>query len=90
MLASHASHAGRVFEGKITTIEPPIASETRNIRVQATIANPDKILKPGMFVAATIVLPAKHIEGRAEAPQAGRQGRRRRPGQPAIFAAVAI
>jgi len=50
---------GRTFEGKITTIEPQIATETRNLRVQATIANPDKILKPGMFASTTVVLPDK-------------------------------
>lgn len=53
------AYPGRVFEGKITTIEPQIATDTRNIRVQATIANPEKILKPGMFVTATVVLPDK-------------------------------
>ncbi|WFU45168.1 efflux RND transporter periplasmic adaptor subunit [Bradyrhizobium sp. CB82] len=53
------AYPGRIFEGKITTIEPQIASDTRNIRVQATIANPDKILKPGMFVTTTVVLPDK-------------------------------
>lgn len=51
------AYPGRTFEGKITTIEPQIATDTRNIRVQATIANPDRILKPGMFVTATVVLP---------------------------------
>jgi membrane fusion protein, multidrug efflux system len=51
------AYPGRTFEGKITTIEPQIAIETRNIRVQATIQNPDKILKPGMFATTTIVLP---------------------------------
>ncbi|MGQ0686182.1 efflux RND transporter periplasmic adaptor subunit [Bradyrhizobium sp.] len=50
---------GRTFEGKITTIEPQIATDTRNIRVQATIANPDRILKPGMFASTTVVLPDK-------------------------------
>jgi membrane fusion protein, multidrug efflux system len=53
------AYPGRIFEGKITTIEPQISSDTRNIRVQATIANPEKILKPGMFVTATVVLPDK-------------------------------
>jgi multidrug efflux system membrane fusion protein len=48
---------GRTFDGKITTIEPQIAADTRNIRVQATIANPDRILKPGMFTSTTVVLP---------------------------------
>lgn len=53
------AYPGRSFEGKITTIEPQISPDTRNIRVQATIANPDRILKPGMFVTATVVLPDK-------------------------------
>ncbi|MGB8398797.1 efflux RND transporter periplasmic adaptor subunit [Bradyrhizobium sp.] len=51
------AYPGRTFEGKITTIEPQIATDTRNIRVQATIANPDHILKPGMFATTTVVLP---------------------------------
>jgi multidrug efflux system membrane fusion protein len=53
------AYPGRTFEGKITTIEPQIMADTRNIRVQATIANPDHILKPGMFATATVVLPDK-------------------------------
>src|ERR1700716_2921297 len=53
------AYPGRTFEGKITAIEPQIATDTRNIRVQATIANPEKILKPGMFATTTIVLPDK-------------------------------
>ncbi|MDB5619147.1 efflux RND transporter periplasmic adaptor subunit [Tardiphaga sp.] len=53
------AYPGRKFEGKLTTIEPQIASETRNIRVQATIQNPEGILKPGMFATTTVVLPDK-------------------------------
>src|SRR5260221_7955713 len=53
------AYPGRTFEGKITTIEPQIATDTRNIRVQATIANPDHTLKPGMFATTTVVLPDK-------------------------------
>jgi multidrug efflux system membrane fusion protein len=53
------AYPGRTFEGKITTIEPQISTDTRNIRVQATIANPDNILKPGMFATTTVVLPDK-------------------------------
>jgi multidrug efflux system membrane fusion protein len=53
------AYPGRSFEGKITAIEPQIATDTRNIRVQATIANPDHILKPGMFATTTVVLPDK-------------------------------
>ena len=51
------AYPDRSFEGKITTIEPQIAADTRNIRVQATIQNPDRILKPGMFATTSVVLP---------------------------------
>jgi membrane fusion protein, multidrug efflux system len=53
------AYPGRTFDGKITTIEPQVATDTRNIRVQATLQNPDHILKPGMFATTTVVLPEK-------------------------------
>jgi multidrug efflux system membrane fusion protein len=53
------AYPGKVFEGKITTIEPQINTDTRSIRIQATIGNPDHILKPGMFATTTVVLPDK-------------------------------
>jgi membrane fusion protein, multidrug efflux system len=53
------AYPGRAFEGKITAIEPQIATDTRNIHVQATLGNPEHILKPGMFATTTVVLPDK-------------------------------
>src|SRR5947208_8034745 len=53
------AYPGRTFEGKITTIEQQIATDTRNTRVQATIHNPDHSLKPGMSTNTTGVLPDK-------------------------------
>ena len=53
------AYSGRTFDGKITAIEPQISTDTRNIHVQATLANPDHILKPGMFTSTTVVLPDK-------------------------------
>jgi multidrug efflux system membrane fusion protein len=53
------AYPGRNFEGKINAIEPQIATDTRNIRVQATIDNPEHILKPGMFTTVTVMLPDK-------------------------------
>jgi len=53
------AYPGRTFEGKINAVEPQIATDTRNIRVQATFDNPDHILKPGMFTTTTVVLPDK-------------------------------
>lgn len=40
---------GRVFEGKVTAIEPQVDVDTRNFKVQATLANPDSRLRPGTF-----------------------------------------
>ena len=53
------AYPGRTFEGTINAIEPQIATDTRNIRVQATLDNPGRILKPGMFATTTVVLPDK-------------------------------
>jgi membrane fusion protein, multidrug efflux system len=52
------AYPGRAFIGKITTIEPQVSTDTRNVSVQATFDNPDQALKPGMFATATIVLPS--------------------------------
>lgn len=38
-----------LFPGVITTIDPKVDPATRNIQVEATIANPDLKLFPGMF-----------------------------------------
>src|SRR4030081_1657904 len=53
------AYPGRSFDGTINAIEPQIATDTRNIRVQATFDNPDHILKPGMFATTTVGLPDK-------------------------------
>jgi multidrug efflux system membrane fusion protein len=53
------SFPGRTFKAKLTTIEPQIKADTRTIAVQATMANPDEALLPGMFVNAAVVLPAE-------------------------------
>jgi len=51
--------ADRVIEGKITAINPQVDAATRNVRVQATVANPEELLRPGMFVNVTLVLPER-------------------------------
>lgn len=48
---------GRAFTARVTTIEPQIRADTRTMMVQATLANPDEALLPGMFVNAAVVLP---------------------------------
>jgi membrane fusion protein, multidrug efflux system len=48
---------GRIFTATIATIEPQIRADTRTLTAQATLANPDEALLPGMFVNAAVVLP---------------------------------
>lgn len=49
----------KIFQGKITTIEPVVDSATRNVEVEATIPNPDFKLKPGMFTRVEVATGAK-------------------------------
>jgi len=49
---------GEVIEGKITAISPEVDAATRNIRIQATLANHQERLRPGMFANVSVVLPA--------------------------------
>jgi membrane fusion protein (multidrug efflux system) len=47
---------GKVVKGTITAINPQVDSATRNIRIQATVANKDERLRPGMFVNVAVAL----------------------------------
>ena len=49
---------GRTLAGRVTAINPQVDSDTRNLRVQATLANPGGALRPGMFVNVALGLPA--------------------------------
>ena len=48
--------AGAEFHGRITAIDSVVNAETRNIQVQATLANPQGKLRPGMFVQTEVAL----------------------------------
>jgi membrane fusion protein, multidrug efflux system len=48
---------GQLISGKITAINPQVDAATRNIRIQATVENPAKLLRPGMYVNVSVVLP---------------------------------
>jgi multidrug efflux system membrane fusion protein len=47
----------RSFEARISTIEPQIDPQTRAIRVRASMDNSGRLLQPGMFARARVVLP---------------------------------
>ena len=62
--------SGGDFAGRITAIDSVVDSNTRNVQVQATVANPGTRLRPGMFVQtdvavgvtqAVMALPASSI-----------------------------
>jgi membrane fusion protein (multidrug efflux system) len=44
------------FTGKITAVSPKVDTNTRNIQIEAQIANPDKKILPGMFANVNINL----------------------------------
>jgi membrane fusion protein (multidrug efflux system) len=44
--------------GRITAVDSVVDPATRNVRVQATLPNPGRRLKPGMFVETAVVLGA--------------------------------
>ena len=48
------SFENKFFQGKITAISPKLELTTRNVQVQATIANPKHQLLPGMFASALV------------------------------------
>jgi membrane fusion protein (multidrug efflux system) len=48
----------RHFEGRINAINPVVDAETRNVQVQALLHNPTGLLRPGMYVTASVDLGA--------------------------------
>jgi len=50
---------GQVFAGQINAVSPEVDVATRNIRVQATIANAAETLRPGMYATVEVVLPTQ-------------------------------
>lgn len=64
------AYGDRVFKGTLSAINPAVDAASRNVSVQATIANTDETLRSGMFARVeiekpvgkpTVVLPATSI-----------------------------
>jgi cobalt-zinc-cadmium efflux system membrane fusion protein len=51
-----AAFPGRRFEGVLTYVGATMSEETRTVKVRATVENPDRALRPGMFCDAAIRL----------------------------------
>ena len=54
VVVSSDTYPGRTFTGKITTINPKVETDSRNVQVEATINNPRHELFPGMYVSAEV------------------------------------
>jgi membrane fusion protein (multidrug efflux system) len=50
---------GVTFSGRISAIDSVADEATRNVRIQATLSNPEGRLRPGMFVETRVVLGSK-------------------------------
>ncbi len=46
------SFPGEVFHGRVAFIDPVLKEKTRTVRVRVNVPNPERKLKPGMFVRA--------------------------------------
>lgn len=70
------AHPGKVFEGRISFIEPIIDNQTRTAAVRVAIDNTDMRLKPGMFASVIVeakinadgVVPSNELAGKWVSP----------------------
>ena len=56
-ITSDGLPAGATVTGTITAVNPEVDTASRNLRVQATVANQGERLRPGMFVNVAVVQP---------------------------------
>lgn len=56
--ATTDSFPGVQFSGTVTAINPVVDASTRNVKVQATLKNPDRKLLPGMFTNVVVATGA--------------------------------
>jgi membrane fusion protein (multidrug efflux system) len=59
VLVEVQAYPERSFPGRITAIDSRIDTGTRNVRLRATLANPEHLLRPGMFAQVRTQLPAR-------------------------------
>jgi membrane fusion protein (multidrug efflux system) len=68
------------FPGEVLRIAPTVDQRTRALRAEVEIANPDRLLRPGMFVEVTLV-----AERREDVPVVPRQAVTDRGGRRVVF-----
>src|SRR5262249_54110004 len=57
------AYKGKTFEGTLTAINPKVDNDTRNVQIEASFPNPDRVLTPGMFanVSVDVGQQEKHL-----------------------------
>ena len=53
------AYAGRQFQGTIKFVSPALQADQRALTIEATVPNPNGVLKPGLFATARIEQQAK-------------------------------
>jgi membrane fusion protein, multidrug efflux system len=48
------TYPGKIFSGKISAINPKVDPQTRNVQIEATMANPKHELLPGMYASVEV------------------------------------
>jgi len=66
--ATVAAFPGRTFSGRVRTVFPAVAVQSRAVRIEATVANPRYELKPGFF--ASVKVPVESLPGSLTVPRA--------------------
>lgn len=51
------AYQGLELIGAITAINPEVDETTRNVKIRATVSNPEERLRPGMYTRVEVVLP---------------------------------
>ena len=67
------AYPGETFEGKVARVSPIFQQTSRQARVELVIDNPDRLLKPGMFIRVTLELA--RVEDAIIVPEAALAGR---------------
>lgn len=48
-------YPGKTFKATLTAINPAVNNQSRTVQAQATVPNPDELLRPGMFATLNIL-----------------------------------
>ena len=54
-----SAYPSRTFTGKVSAYDPVIDSDTRNVKIRATIRNGEGLLRPGMFAEVSTIDDSK-------------------------------